>query len=87
MSDKENIIRLFDGYIRVANTREPSIYKYENSDDISHIKKFQKERLNHFKKLNKEIYLPVNCLTINKNEVIGTNTDWMGFAEAYFQHL
>lgn len=39
MHDKENIIRLFDGFLRVANTREPSIYKYETSDSLLDIHK------------------------------------------------
>ena len=38
MEDKNNIIRLFDGFHRVANTREPSIYKYEVSDTLNDIK-------------------------------------------------
>ena len=47
MEDKNNIIRLFDGFKRVANMREPSIYKYESSDtlyDIRNVKwKLDKE--------------------------------------------
>jgi len=32
------IVRMFDGFDRIANIREPSIYKYEEPDNIEHIK-------------------------------------------------
>ena len=48
MHDKENIIRLFDGFLRVANTREPSIYKFETSDSLLDIHKLTYNIKNEF---------------------------------------
>jgi shikimate dehydrogenase len=35
---------------------------------------------------NEETALPINCLTINKDGISGTNTDWIGFNRAYIKH-
>ena len=48
---------------------------------------FGEAGLGHFDQLNQEIKPPINCLTINKNEIEGTNTDWIGFNEAYIKHI
>ena len=48
---------------------------------------FGEARLDHYEQLNEEIKLPINCLTTNKDEVVGTNTDWIGFKEAYTKHI
>jgi len=47
---------------------------------------YEKERLGHFNKTSRETKLPINCVTINKNKIIGTNTDWMGFKKTYLKH-
>jgi len=51
-----------------------------------HYKGGEKERPDHFKQLNREIKLPINCVTIYKNNIVGRNTDWIGFEKAYLQH-
>ena len=46
----------------------------------------EKERPERLKQLNREIKLPINCVTINENKIVGTNTDRTGFERAYLQH-
>ena len=48
---------------------------------------FGEARLDHYEQLNEEINLPINCLTTNKDEIVGTNTDWIAFNKAYTKHI
>jgi len=62
------------------------VEEFYNSSFEPHYEGGEKERPDHFKQLNKEIKLPINCVTIYENKAVGTNTDWIGFEKAYLQH-
>ena len=60
----------------------------KNKKELQHdpTKGFEKARPDRHNQPKEETTLPINCLTINKDGISGTNTDWVGFNKAYIKH-
>ena len=65
-------------YLTKTNKQEPQFDPFGG---------FVEVRPDHYEQLNEETKPPINCLTIKKDKIEGTNTDWIGFNEAYTKHV